>query len=294
MDLLQLRYFKKVAELEHISQAAEQLLISQPSLSKTIRHLEMDLEADLFDRRGKNIYINDNGKIVYKYAAKILQSIDNMTSELNDNTLKKEACITLQANAAIEAIPKYIIGFKKLHPEITINIKQNAIGTNESSDYDFIIDTTREKSKHANTLTLLKEPCSIAVSKNHPLAYQENISIEDFRLDSFLILRDRRPLSLMLKERCKQAGFAPIVGLTCDDWEAIYSMVEANIGVSLIPVITWNLSHHKHDFVMKKLSPPIYRYINLSWKEDAYLSEPAKIFRTYMVEFFEYLEQNII
>jgi len=75
MDLLQLRYFKKVAELEHISQAAEQLMISQPSLSKTIRHLETELNVELFDRRGKNIFINSNGEIVYKYTTRILQSI---------------------------------------------------------------------------------------------------------------------------------------------------------------------------------------------------------------------------
>ncbi|NTV77683.1 MAG: LysR family transcriptional regulator [Clostridiales bacterium] len=292
MDLLQLRYFKKVAELEHISQAAEQLMISQPSLSKTIRHLETELNVELFDRRGKNIFINSNGEIVNKYTTRILQSIEDMLLELNDNVHQKEHTITLHANAAIEAIPRYVIGFKKLHPEISINIKQNTSDLSEHSDFDFIIDTSKEKMKRSNVITLLEEPCSLAISKKHPLADRENITLQDFKKDSFLILRDRRPLSLILNEICDKAGFVPNIGLTCDNWEAIYSMVEAGIGVSLIPAITWNLSNHKHDLSMKKLSPPVYRYINLSWKQDAYLSEPAKIFRTYITQFFEELMQN--
>lgn len=55
MELLQLQYFRKVAELEHMTRAAEELRIAQPALSKTISRLEEDLGVPLFDRNGRQI-----------------------------------------------------------------------------------------------------------------------------------------------------------------------------------------------------------------------------------------------
>jgi len=132
----------------------------------------------------------------------------------------------------------------------------------------------------------------LAVSAEHRLANATHITLTDFKNESFLILRDKRPLSLLLNEICEQSGFSPNIGLTCDNWETIYSMVEAGIGVSLIPSITWNISNSSHTLVLKELSPQVYRYLYLSWKEDAYLSEPSKIFKEYITHFFSSLHEE--
>ena len=61
MLLSQLNYFQVVAQYQHISKAAEQLHIAQPSLSSTISKLEKELNVSLFDRKGRNIKLNENG-----------------------------------------------------------------------------------------------------------------------------------------------------------------------------------------------------------------------------------------
>ena len=72
MNFLQLSYFKKVAELEHISQAANELYISQPALSKSVHLLEEEIGYPLFTREGTGIRLNENGRILYRYACRIL------------------------------------------------------------------------------------------------------------------------------------------------------------------------------------------------------------------------------
>lgn len=62
MELLQIKYFKVIAETENISKAAEQLYIAQPSLSQTLKRLEDELGTPLFDRTGKRITLNCAGK----------------------------------------------------------------------------------------------------------------------------------------------------------------------------------------------------------------------------------------
>ena len=66
MELLQLKYFQTVARLEHMTKAAEELHIAQPSLSKTIARLEKDLGVPLFDRQGRQITLNSFRKSIFK------------------------------------------------------------------------------------------------------------------------------------------------------------------------------------------------------------------------------------
>lgn len=62
MELLQLRYFLMVAKTGHMTSAAQKLNITQPVLSKSIRHLEDEVGVPLFDRVGRRIQLNDYGK----------------------------------------------------------------------------------------------------------------------------------------------------------------------------------------------------------------------------------------
>ena len=59
MEITHLRYFKKTAELEHITKAAQELHVAQPSLSRTISMLEDELKVKLFNRKGKSIELNE-------------------------------------------------------------------------------------------------------------------------------------------------------------------------------------------------------------------------------------------
>ena len=84
MELHQLNCFLEVAKLEHITQAAEQLHITQPALSKVIARLEEDLGVKLFDREGKNIRLNEYGTVVMNYARRVFNSLGDMQAELEE------------------------------------------------------------------------------------------------------------------------------------------------------------------------------------------------------------------
>ena len=84
MELNQLKCFLEVARLEHITQAAEQLHITQPALSKVIARLEDDLGVKLFDREGKNIRLNEYGRVALRYAQRIMYTIGDLQAELEE------------------------------------------------------------------------------------------------------------------------------------------------------------------------------------------------------------------
>ena len=84
MDLASLRYFKAVAETQNMSKAAKNLFVSQSALSKSIRTLENELGGSLFQRTGKNLVLNDGGRILLRYANEILNQYSLMETELSD------------------------------------------------------------------------------------------------------------------------------------------------------------------------------------------------------------------
>lgn len=77
MELLQLRYFQAVARREHVSQAAADLHVAQPSVSRSIARLEAELGAPLFDRQGRRVRLN-------RFGAAYLRRVDRALGELDD------------------------------------------------------------------------------------------------------------------------------------------------------------------------------------------------------------------
>lgn len=82
MEIFQLIQFQAVAELEHMTRAAERLNLAQPALSRTIQNLENELEAPLFDRSGRRMRLNENGRILLRYSRQILSSIQDAKTRL--------------------------------------------------------------------------------------------------------------------------------------------------------------------------------------------------------------------
>ena len=76
MNLSQLYYFKRLAELQHYTKAAQELSITQPSLSGAIHSLEDELGVDLFHKKGRNIVLTKNGSEFYVYVSCALRELD--------------------------------------------------------------------------------------------------------------------------------------------------------------------------------------------------------------------------
>ena len=127
MELHQLNCFLEVAKLEHITQAAEQLHITQPALSKVIARLEEDLGVKLFDREGKNIRLNEYGTVVMNYARRVFNSLGDMQAELEE--MSAGAAGMLRIGSSFPAgEPNWILEcirtFALRRPDVSIRLRQ--------------------------------------------------------------------------------------------------------------------------------------------------------------------------
>lgn len=127
MELLQLQYFKTIAECQHITKAANKLMISQPSLSNTLSRIENELGVQLFDRQGRNIVLNAYGQIVLEHTNNILRELDNIRTEIDNLEHRQNKVITIASTDSMYLL-EWLPAFIRANPDLTIH---HAVSTSE-------------------------------------------------------------------------------------------------------------------------------------------------------------------
>ena len=125
MDINQLLYFQKVAELQHMTKAAEELYISQPAVSQAVKQLENQLGTSLFNRMHKGMELSkQGGELIYADVERALQLLSGVEDKLSE--LKQSATGTLRIGAS-ETIFQYIladkiVAYNKQYPQVKIDL----------------------------------------------------------------------------------------------------------------------------------------------------------------------------
>lgn len=123
MNLRILEYFLAVAEAGNITKAAEQLLMTQPTLSRQLKQLEEELEIELFTRKNHHIELTEEGALFRRRAQEILTLTQKAKDELkNGNQLVGELVIGTQQLQVVEEISTLIAEFHTLHPEVRFRL----------------------------------------------------------------------------------------------------------------------------------------------------------------------------
>ena len=113
MTLQQLRYVVTIAEIGTISKAAEELFVSQPSLTKALKELEKEMQITIFDRTNKGIHVSREGEIFLGYARQVLEQAALIEEKYKHKSGgKQEFCISTQhysfaVNAFVDLIKQF-------------------------------------------------------------------------------------------------------------------------------------------------------------------------------------------
>lgn len=216
MDIRHLAYFSEVAKHLSFSKAAAALYVSQPSISKAIKNLEMDLGVPLFYRSTKQLELTDAGKAVLTNAQNVLESFQNLKSELNDvmEIKKGEIRIGIPPIVGAAFYSKLIIQFKAMYPEIDIRLtevgtKMIKQGIEEGSLDVGLVCSYPKRSDGFEAMRLLKDPLMLVVHQENRLAAQPNIRISETAGEPLILYRKDFSLHDRILEEYARQGFTP-------------------------------------------------------------------------------------
>jgi len=125
IDFRHLETFCRVAELKSFSKAADDLFLTQPTVSGHILSLERSLSLRLFDRTGREVRLTKAGEVFLRYASKIISSRKDLLNALVDFSqgIRGELCLGASTIPGEYLLPKLMGDFKKDHPQFTLSLK---------------------------------------------------------------------------------------------------------------------------------------------------------------------------
>ena len=289
MDFRHLNYFKKVAELQHITQAANELMIAQPALSRVIRQLEDELNAPLFDRNGKHIVLNSNGEILYKYVAKIFDLLEQAKHEININHSANTCNILLTLNSGSSVIPVMAGFFQRKYPDIHLRFVRNQ--PIQEGEICCHFDSHFKYTPSVHSIPLFQEKCLLAFSENHRFAHMKNISPHDLKGETFLYSDNCHSTKAMASYLTGLAGFEPAAQLECLGNESVLSFLKSNLGIALIPSLTWNMKFYPTIQTYEFPDLPLCRTFHMDWSGPWKHSQQVQCFQEFCISFFHKIQE---
>lgn len=286
MELLQLRYFCVVAKHQNVTQAAAELMISQPSLSKTLKALENEVGCPLFERTGKYIRLNRVGEIFYQNATRSLNLLDDTLQEIADLSHVPSGQIHLLTLAASAYLPDLYSSFYQKYPYIKL-ILSNYVQSERfpPKDWDLRIDAVPvyTPSPSKNTTPLLTERMVLAVHRDHPFAKRSSIDLSEAAGEPFVSSNQ----TAELESYCQMCGFMPNIVVQCDNGTTYFSLLADRVGISIVPEITLGSLFPPEIVCVPLTAPILQRTIVLAWNTQRYMSCAARTFYQFCMEYFE-------
>ena len=195
MTLQQLKYLVTVAECKNITEAAEKLFISQPSLSAAIHNLEKEMGVTAFVRSNKGVSVTREGEELLSFARNLLEQADIMKDRFcNDKSRMPKFSVSCQhysfaVNAFVDVVNKYdanIYSFILRETQTGEIIDDVANGNSEIgilylSEHNEDVLTKLLKKNELVFEEIFKASPHVFISKNHPLANNEIITLEELK-----------------------------------------------------------------------------------------------------------------
>lgn len=288
MNLLQLKYFQHVAQTENITRSANELLISQPALSKMIHTLEDDLGTQLFDRRGKYIELNTKGALFLKRVDIVLSELDEARNELQDSQGEIKGSVHFCFDVASHIIPNLLMEFRLIYPEVTFHLLQHYRNP-EPSKFDLCLTSLPIGLHGTEKIDLLREEILLAVPKSHPLSSRKSISLAEVSSESLISLKKGNSLRETTDAFCKVAGFIPQITFESDDPATVRGLIRAGQGIAFVPAVTWKGTTDASISLLHIENPACFRTIELHLKKNRYLSQTVQTFQQFIIDYFSKL-----
>lgn len=241
MDLLQLQYFRAIAEYENMTRAAQALFVSQPNLSASLSRLEADLNVKLFERRRGKISLTPSGQEFLVYVTRALNELSVGVERLHSGENAASNSIKV-AGAMIDIINMVLAQYYPDSNSIYIKqmncANQDVYNRVQSEDVDFGFYFGQPQGQELEYNLMGECERVVMLRADHPLAQAGYIALSDLSEEHF-ICNHCRDDAEFFQTFPKLGGFAPKVFFECDNIQMESTLVAARKGISICPATTF-------------------------------------------------------
>jgi len=238
--LRQLTVFLTAARHLHFTRAAQELGMTQPSVSMQIRQLEENLGVALFEQIGKRTFLTEAGQELYRYGQRIHQQLAEAETVLERLKGAQGGQLRLAiGRTAKYFIPRLIAAFTLTHPDIAIDLhitgRDGLLAQLENNERDMVVMGSAPEDDTLEARPFLEDPLVVIAPPGHPLAGKSKIPPAVLGAERFLMRESGSDTREVTDDFFRRHGIEPRTTMIINSNEAIKQSVQAGIGIALVP-----------------------------------------------------------
>ncbi|MDJ0379802.1 LysR family transcriptional regulator [Streptomyces sp. G-G2] len=243
-DIKKLRILRTLAERGTVTATAEALTMTPSAVSQQLTNLAKQLGVVLLEAQGRRVRLTDAAHLVLRHTEAVFAQLERADAELA-GYLAGEAG-EVRVGAFSTAVPALVVpavaALRTSHPGIDVRVRE----AEAAEAYELLsagsVDLALSLAAHAPTardprftrIPLFADPLDVALPGDHPLAAAPGLRLADLSGERW-IFGGSGPWSEITRTACEAAGFVPEQAHSAAGWTAILAMVEAGMGVALVP-----------------------------------------------------------
>lgn len=241
MTLQQLHYFRELARTQHYTRAAENLMVSQPSLSYAMSLLEKELGIKLFQKQGRGVILTEGGRLFARRIELALSELDKAQTELKqyqeqqNNTLVVGYIFSL-AQQVQPMIARFLAQPENAGASVRQMVQHSSMAMAESLRTGKVAAAVCiTPPPGARYLLLEEQPLQFAAAKSHPLASAGELDLEQLLEQPLVLVGESTSLRGTILDFFREKGKEPLIGAEAEECNAAAAMAGAGQGYTILP-----------------------------------------------------------
>jgi LysR family transcriptional regulator, low CO2-responsive transcriptional regulator len=287
--LHQLKVFEAVARHSSFTRAAEELFLTQPTVSMQVKQLSKSVGLPLFEQVGKRLYLTNAGKELYTTCRDIFTRLSEFEIAIADlKGLKQGALRLAVVTTAKYVVPRLLGPFCQRYPGIDVSLTVNnhewVLGSLADNRDDLYILSQLPEDMDVKVYPFLENPLVVLAQRNHPLAHERNIPLKRLAEEPFIMREPgsgtRKAVQKLFDEHALQLK----VKLDLGSNEAIKQAIAGGLGISVLSLHTLALEGHNSQLTILDVEGfPIERQWYVIYPSGKQLSVIARTFYDYLL-----------
>jgi DNA-binding transcriptional LysR family regulator len=287
VELDELRWFVVLAETEHVTDAAAQLRVTQPTLSRALARLEAEAGAPLFDRINRRLHLNAYGQVMLEHARRSIAEMDSAIERIAALRDPDSGTVRLAFLHSLASwlVPDLLRQFRIDAPNVQFDLYQGAAHEVSqlvlSGRADLAILSPQPEGSAFGWHQLYVERLCLVVPRGHRLATRATVRLAETADEPFIALGDGFGLRQLTNELWSDAGIHPQIVFEAMEIPTMEGLVAAGFGVAVVPVPRPDRGEPTCVYI-PLTHPGAKRRVGVAWLLDRALSPAAERFRTFV------------
>lgn len=289
--LRQLQVFEAIVRLGSFTRAAEELFLTQPTVSMQIKKLTEAIGLALFEHVGRNVEPTEAGRELYDACSKVFNTLSNLEMKIDDLKGMKRGHLRISGITMAKYITPEILGeFSREYPGIDLSLvvtnREKVIDRMlDNKDDLYILGQMSDYETEVEMHDFAPNPLVLLAPRDHPLVGRKKIPIQEVADEPFIIREPGSGIRDAMMRRFEEKNIEPRIKMELGSNEAIKHAIVGGLGLSVLSLHTLNLDDSDGPVAILDVEGfPIMRQWYIVHPKNKELSLIAKTFLEFVID----------